>query len=125
MMAVGKSIHRRAMARAVTLELDYTIENDQLVLVDGILGLSVDGGDSGDSVAIEREPQVIDIEVPAALYATLAVGDKLYVVAANVTGHTLNDDAYTKTATANLYLGFVTELLDNDTIALAMEVQGH
>jgi len=124
-MTVGKSIHRRSMARAVTLELDYTIEHDQLVLVDGTLGLSVDSGDSGDSVALEREPQVIDIELPSALYSTLAVGDKLYVVAANVTGHTLDDDAYTKTATGNLYLGFVTELLGNDTISLAMEVQGH
>jgi hypothetical protein len=124
-MAVGKSIHRRSKARALELAISYGVEADQLVHVEGVVGLTVQSGTSGDTITLEREPRILEIELPSALYDTLAVGDELYLDTSEVTGHTLNDAAYTKTASSNKFFGYVVELMGNNIIALAYETQGN
>jgi predicted RecA/RadA family phage recombinase len=113
------------MARAVELTLSYGVEARQFAFVENVLGLTVASADSGETVVLEREPMMLEFEVPAALYATLAVGDKLYIDTGEVTGHDLNDAAYTKTASSNLYFGYVVALLGSNKIALAYETIGN
>lgn len=114
MAANGKNIDRIAGLRSVDVTLEYGVEADQVVLVSGILGLTVESGASGaTNHPIEIMPCLIDIELPGAVYDACSFGTKLYIVVANVTGYALNTDAITTTASTNIYLGFFVEGLDD------------
>jgi TctA family transporter len=124
-MAVGLDTHRSSYARSVTLPLSYTVLADQIALINGFVGITETSGDSGDSIALDIERQVIEVELPSALVSTLAVGEIVYVIEANVTGHTFDDNAFTKTATSNKAFLKVTELISATVVAgvlLALEV---
>lgn len=118
------NIDRRAMARAVQVGLTSTVAADQLAYVAGFLGLTVEAGDSGDTIALERELQIIDVAIPSALYSSVSVGDWIYFDDSEVTGHTLNDAALTATATSNQRLMKVIEKISGTdyTIRAVLDV---
>lgn len=121
----GTDVHRRSYGRAFEVTLDATVLANQIAIVNTVVGLTVQSGDSGETVVLEREDRVIEVELPSAFYSSLSVGDKVYLVLANITGHTLDDDAWTLTATSNFFFGHVVELLGSNNAALSMEVTGH
>jgi hypothetical protein len=97
-------IKRGSGARAVQVTLTNTVEAEQLAYVDGFLGVTFEAGESDDVVALDREPQIVDLAIPSTLYAAVSVGDWIYFDSGEVTGHTLNDAALTDTATDNVRL---------------------
>lgn len=83
---------------ALHVDLLYTVTNNQLIYVDGWLGIAQEDGVSGDMIALNVDRREYQLIVPTSV--ALEKGDILYITVANVTGHTLNDNAYSKTSGA-------------------------
>lgn len=114
-MAVGKQNHKDSYGQSVTVSLTATVEGaNQLVFVGGWLGFATESGDSGENVNLNIERAKWQIEVPAAFDP--AVGAEVYIDTSEVTGHTLNDAAFTTTATSNYKLGRVVEAKDANNV---------
>lgn len=79
--------------KSVNVDLKYTVVAKQVVYADGFLGISVEGGDSGKSIALTIDQRAYQFTVPHSL--NVKKGNTVYITVANVTGHTPNDNAYT------------------------------
>lgn len=98
-MTVGKSVYKESDGQAVNVDLLYTVEALQVAVIDGWVGVTMESGDSGDTIALEVAVGVErQFEVPSTL--AVAKGDIVYVEVADVTGHTPDDSAYSTTAGA-------------------------
>jgi outer membrane protein assembly factor BamB len=95
-MAVGKLVYKESDGKAVDVDLLYTVEAQQLAVVDGWAGITVESGDSGDTIALDLAQVERQWEVPASL--SVSKGDIVYLEVADVTGHTPDDTAYSTTA---------------------------
>lgn len=98
-MTVGKSVYKESDGQAVNVDLLYTVEALQLAVVDGWLGVTMESGDSGDTIAMEVASGVErQFEVPSTL--SVSKGDIVYIEVADLTGHTPDDTAYGTSAGA-------------------------
>ncbi len=77
---------------SVTVDLLYTVTAKQVAVVEGWLGIVVEGGASGDMVALDIASKEYQMYVPAGL--SVSKGDIIYIEVADVTGHTPDDTAY-------------------------------
>lgn len=90
---------RRKDGHAVDLVLDAgDVEAGEIVVVDGWLGIAPRDADSGDTIALNVENAEFDMILPTSLAAV--TGDEIYVTVADVTGHTVDSTAYSKTSGA-------------------------
>lgn len=85
-------------AKSVHVDLLYTVAAMQVAVVDNWLGITVESGDSGDTIALTADERAYQFTVPEAL--AVEKGDVVYIEVADLTGHTPDDSAYSKTAGA-------------------------
>ena len=99
-MATGQDTWFDSGGEAVTVTLTSSVlGNNQVVYVEGWLGLSNRAGDSGDQIALTIDHNVYQFSVPAGL--SVSKGDSVYVDVTDVTGHIPDDTAYSTTGGAN------------------------
>lgn len=97
MAAVGKKVYKESDGKSVNVDLLYTVEAQQLIVADGWAGITVEAGESGETIALDIEMGVErQLEVPSTL--AVAKGDIVYLEIADVTGHTPDSTAYTTSA---------------------------
>lgn len=109
-MAVGDT-YLESDGKGVNVDLLYTVTKNQVAYVDGFLGIILDDGDSGDTVAINTDKREYQITVPTAL--AVSKGDTIYIDVTDLTGHTPDSTAYYKTAEANT-VAFMKATQDQD-----------
>ncbi len=95
---VGKNVYKESDGKAVNVDLLYTVEALQIAVVDGWLGITMESGDSGETIALEIAQVERQFEVPSTL--SVNKGDIVYVEVADVTGHTPDSTAYGTSAGA-------------------------
>lgn len=114
-MAVGKDNFKDSYGKGVNVDLSYTIEGNQLVYAENWLGFSVGSGNSGETVVLNVECAIWQIEVPASFDP--AKGATVLIDTTEVTGHTLNDAAFTTTSSGDtIKLGKVVAVKDANNI---------
>lgn len=92
MFAVGKDVWKESDGKAVYVDLLYSVEGNQLAVVDGWTGITGESGDSGDMIALDVSSVERQWEVPSTL--SVSKGDTVYLEVADVTGHTPDSTAY-------------------------------
>lgn len=102
-MAVGDT-YFESDGQAVTVSIDYAVEAREIVVAEGMVGIAVTNGESGDDVALDIRRAEFQFYVPTALAVTK--GELVYLTVATITGHTPDDAAYTKSAGAGKVLLF-------------------
>jgi hypothetical protein len=95
-MAVGKLVYKESDGKSVNVTLSYSVEAQQLAVVEGWAGITFEAGESGEEIALDIAPVERQWEVPASL--SVNKGDIVYLEVADVTGHTPDDTAYSTTA---------------------------
>lgn len=98
MWAVGKEVWKESDGKAVNVDLLYSVEGNQLAVVDGWAGITGESGDSGDTIALDISSVERQWEVPASL--SVSKGDTVYLEVADVTGHTPDSTAYSTSSGA-------------------------
>jgi len=98
MADVGKNVYKESDGKSVQVALSYTVEALQLAVVEGWTGITVEAGDSGDTIALDLSGVERQWEVPSSL--SVSKGDIVYLTVADVTGHTPDDTAYSTSAGA-------------------------
>ncbi len=99
MADVGKNVYKESDGKAVNVDLLYSVEALQIAVVDGWAGITMESGDSGDTIALDIQSGVErQYEVPSTL--DVAKGDIVYLEVADVTGHTPDSTAYSTSAGA-------------------------
>jgi hypothetical protein len=99
MAAVGKKVYKESDGKAINVTLSYTVEALQVAVVESWAGITMESGDSGETIALEIQAGVErQLEVPSTL--AVAKGDIIYLTVATLTGHTPQDAAYTTSAGA-------------------------
>lgn len=101
MSSVGRNSYKDSDGKAVEVTLSYTVEgNRQVVQVENLFGLTMDSGDSGDTIALEQDYQTTyQLAVPSGL--SVSKGDILYIDTDQITGHTPDDAAWAVTFGGN------------------------
>lgn len=96
MAAVGKQVYKESDGKSVDVDLLYTVEAEQLIVADGWAGVTVEAGESGETISLDVSPVERQLEVPSTL--AVAKGDIVYLEVADVTGHTPDSTAYSTSA---------------------------
>lgn len=94
----GQNSYLESDGKAVNVDLVATVAKDQLVYVDGWLGIAAADGASGDTIALSVDFREYQFVVPSGL--SVSKGDTVYITVANVTDHVPDDDAYSTSAGA-------------------------
>ena len=97
-MATGKNVVLESDGKSVDVTLSYSVDKNDLVVVQGWVGIANEGGVSDDVISLSIDGREYQLIVPAGL--AVAKGDIIYITVATVTGHNPQDAAYTKTAGA-------------------------
>jgi hypothetical protein len=98
-MAVGQDTWKESDGKSVTVQISYDVlGNNQVVYVDGWLGLAVADGESGDLVALTIDRCEYQFEVPSGL--SVSNGDIVYIEVADLTGHAPDNTAYSTSSGA-------------------------
>lgn len=97
-MATGANTYHEDDGKSVLVDLTHTVTAFQVAVVQGWLGITADQGESGDTIALISDRRCYQFTVPEALAAVK--GDIVYIEVADLTGHTPDDTAYSKTAGA-------------------------
>lgn len=91
-MATGKLVYKESDGQAVNVDLTASVDALQIAVVDGWLGITMEAGDSGDTIALDIARVERQFEVPSTL--SVSKGDIVYIEVADVTGHTPDSTAY-------------------------------
>lgn len=78
--------------QAVDVAINHTINKGQLIVAEGWLGITTNGGVSGGVVAIAMDQREYEIEVPTGF--AVAKGDLIYVDTTQVTNGVVNSSAW-------------------------------
>lgn len=115
-MVTGADTYFESDGKSVNVTLIATVVKDQVAVVEGWLGITGSDGDSGDTIALIADNREYQFTVPTAL--DVAKGDIVYITVADLTGHTPDDTAYTKTAGAGKVAFFkaTSDQDDNDVV---------
>ena len=97
-MAAGDKTYLDNDALAVNVTLSATVKKDDLVVVQGWVGIAGSDGISGQTIALSIDLRAYQFTVPAGL--AVAKGQIVYLTVADLTGHKPNDAAYTTAAAA-------------------------
>lgn len=99
MTATGAQTYHESDGKAVEVTLTATVAKDQVAYVQGWLGLVTKDGVSGENTNLTIDEREYQFTVPSAL--AVAKGDIVYIDVTDLTGHTPDDSAYSKTAGSN------------------------
>jgi plastocyanin len=88
----GQNTYLESDGRAVAVTLSSTVEKNQVIYVQGWLGIANRDGASGATITLNVERREYQFTVPAAL--TVNKGDTVYVDVTDLTGHIPDDTAY-------------------------------
>ena len=91
-MAAGDKTYLESDGKAVNVTLTATVKKDQLVVVEGWVGIAGSDGVSGEQIALSVDNREYQITVPAAL--AVAKGAIIYITLASIVGHTIQDAGY-------------------------------
>jgi len=97
-MATGAKTYFESAGRAVNVDLLYTVSAEDVLYVDGFLGVAAADGESGNNIALTIDHSEYQFSVPAGL--TVVKGNTVYIEVADLTGHKPDDTAYSTTAGA-------------------------
>lgn len=78
--------------KAVNVTLTAAVAKGQVVIAQGWVGIAESNGAIGETIALAIDDRAYQITVPAAL--SVPKGTIVYLILANVTGHTPTDAAY-------------------------------
>ncbi len=95
----GQNTYLESDGRAVAVTLSSTVEKNQVVYVQGWLGIANRDGANGSTITLSVERREYQFTVPAAL--TVNKGDTVYVDITDLTGHIPDDSAYYTASGAN------------------------
>lgn len=98
-MATGDLTHFDNDARAVDVALTASVEKDDVIVAETLLGIANRDGDSGDTISITIDDRGYQFTVPTTL--DVAKGDIVYVDITDLTGHIPDDSAYYTAAGSN------------------------
>lgn len=84
--------------KSVTVTLTAAVAKGQVVVAEGWVGIAESNGAIGEKVALAIDDRAYQFTVPAAL--AVAKGEIVYLILANVVGHTPTDAAYVKAPAA-------------------------
>jgi hypothetical protein len=94
---MAQTFYKETDGMSVDVELIYTISGERPILVDGLVGLPFQSGDSGDTVAMRADGSVHQWQAPSGL--SLAIGDTVYVDISDAgSNHDVPDAAFTTTS---------------------------
>lgn len=95
---MATTFYKETDGKSVDVTLIYSITGERPILVNEMVGLPFESGDSGDTIAMRADGAVFQWQAPAAL--SLSVGDTVYVdVSDTGSAHDVPDAAF-KTASA-------------------------
>ncbi len=97
-MAGEKTIYDND-AQGVHVTLSHAVEPQQVAFIENILGITVEGGQPYDVIALNLEQVAYQFTVP--LGVAVSKGQIVYVDVTDLTGHKPDDSAYSTTAGAN------------------------
>lgn len=124
MLAVGENCYKESDGNAVNVDLLYTVKKGQLAVVDNFMGITMEAGDSGDTIALDLSPIERQFEVPSSL--SVSKGDDVYIEIADVTGHTVDSTAYGTSAGSGKYKLFKATMDKNsDNIVTGIVYKGY
>lgn len=109
-MAIGDTFFE-SDGKAVDVDLLHTVTKGQVAVIDGWLGITAGAGESGEEIALIVDDREYQFYVPTAL--AVSKGDIVYIDVTDLTGHTPDSTAYSKTAGANK-VAFFKATMDQD-----------
>lgn len=113
----GQDTYLESDGKAVHVSLTSSVNKNQLVVVEGWLGIASDDGISGDTIALSIDEREYQVTVPSGL--AVAKGDKIYIEVADLTGHIPDDTAYSTTSGAGKVAFFkATAAKDGNNVVL-------
>jgi hypothetical protein len=118
-MPVGKNTYFESDAKGVQIRIlnAVALEANQVVYVEGWLGITGQSGNSGDYIALRIDQREYQFTVPSGL--TVNKGDTVYVDTAQVTNHIPADAAYSTSAGAGKIAFFkATKAKDANNVVL-------
>lgn len=92
----GENTYFESDGLSVDVDLLYEVDANQLVVVDGWLGIAEVDGESGDTIALNVDLREYQLTVPSGL--SVAKGEIIYIEIADLTGHDIDDSAYSTSA---------------------------
>jgi len=92
----GNLTYFESDGKSVTVDLTSTVPKDQIAYVSGFLGIALQSGDSGDSIALNVDHREYQFVVPSGL--SVSKGDIVYIDTADLTGHLPDDTAWSTSA---------------------------
>ena len=124
-MAVGTEVYKESDGKSVPVTLQYTTAAEAVAYVGGWLGITVTGGQSGDTVSLQIERQEYQFEVPSSL--AVAVGEIVRINLASLgSDHQPDDAAYNKNAESatNINLFKATSAKDGNNVVTGILLAG-
>jgi hypothetical protein len=120
----GTLSHKESDGKSVQVDLLYEVDRGQIAVVQGWLGVMAEGGDSGDTRAMTVESVERQFTVPAGL--TVNKGDIVYIDVTDVTGHDVDDTAWSTSAGSNKVAFFkATAAKDANNVVLGIVIPGN
>lgn len=103
-MASGDKSYFDNDGLSVNVTLTAAVFKDQLVFVQGWLGIAASDGAIGDTVALSIDNRAYQLTVPAAYAVTK--GQIIYIDSSKLTGHNLQDAAFVAAGGAGIFAAF-------------------
>jgi hypothetical protein len=117
-MASGDKSYFDNDGNSVNVTLTAAVLKDQLVLVQGWLGIASSDGAIGETIALNIDDRAYQLTVPAAF--PVAKGAIIYITLANFTGHTIQDAAFVAAAGTGIVAAFkAMEAKDANNVVVA------
>lgn len=100
-MAAGEStvVRTKSHGLGIVADILHDVSAKQISYVNGLVGLAINSGASGDKVTVDVGQQVLHVDVGGSI--TPSAGDILYLDRDEITGHSFNVAAFTLTSGAN------------------------
>jgi hypothetical protein len=96
-MPVGKKTYKRSDGEALNVDLvSNYVQKNQVIYADQWVGLAMESGDSGDTIALDIARIERVFEVPSSV--SVSKGDIVYLDTAQTTGNVFADAAWGTTA---------------------------
>ena len=95
---MAATLHHESDGQSVQVALTASVEYNQVAVVESWVGITESRGDSGDTIAMTTDDHEYQWPVPDSL--SVAKGEIVYVDTADLTGHTPDSTAYSKTSGA-------------------------
>ncbi len=119
----GENTYLESDGKSVNVTLSASVEKNQVVYVEGWLGISNEAGESGDVVSLAVDRREYQFSVPSGL--SVSKGATVYVDVTDLTGHIPDDTAYyTATGSNRVALLKATAAKDGNNVVTGVLIGG-